>query len=68
MPQTALKYDVELVEKGRLNLRVPLPVGARVTVFVIEEFADSFNDLLAASQNSLDFWDNTFDDEDWNNA
>ena len=68
MPQTALKYDVELVEKRRLNLRVPLPVGARVTVFVTEGFADSFDDLLAASQNSLDFWDNTFDDEDWNNA
>ena len=74
MPQTALKYDVKVVEKGRLNLRVPLPVGARVTVFVIEEmkmierFTDSFDDLLAASQSSLGFWDNPFDDEDWNNA
>ena len=62
------------MEKGKLNLRVPLPVGARVTVFVIEEmkmierFTDSFDDLLAASQSSLGFWDNPFDDEDWNNA
>ena len=72
MPQTALKYDIEVVEEGRLDLRVPLPVGARVTVFVIEEvtekFAGSFDDLLAASQSSLGFWDNPFDDEDWNNA
>ncbi|MBU0703532.1 MAG: hypothetical protein KKC18_06665 [Chloroflexi bacterium] len=68
MPQTALKYDAEVIEEGRLNLHVPLPIGARVTVFVIEDFADSFDDLLAASQSSLCFWDNSFDDEDWNNA
>jgi hypothetical protein len=68
MPQTALKYDVEVMEEGRLELHVPFPPGARVTVFVIEESADTFDDLLAAAQSSLDFWDNPFDDEDWNNA
>jgi len=68
VPQTALKYDVKVMEKGRLDLHVPLPIGTRVTVFVIEEFADSFDDLLAASQSSLGFWDNPFDDKDWNNA
>jgi hypothetical protein len=32
------------------------------------ELADSFDDLLSASQTTLDFWDNPLDDEDWNNA
>jgi hypothetical protein len=68
MPQTALKYDVEVMEEGRVELRVPFPPGARITVFVIEESADTFDDLLSAAQSSLDFWDNPFDDENWNNA
>ena len=29
---------------------------------------DNFNDLLAASESSLDFWDNDIDDEVWNNV
>ncbi len=68
MPQTALKYDVDVGEEGRVELRVPFPPGARVIVFVIEEPADTFNDLVLAAESSLDFWDNPLDDEDWNNA
>ncbi len=67
MAQTALKYDVELKESGRLELDVPFPAGAHVTVFVIES-GDTFDDLLMASASSLDFWNNPFDDADWNNA
>jgi len=68
MAQTALKYDLEVMNEGRVELRVPFPPGARVTVFVIEESSNAFDDLLSASQSSLDFWDNPLDDEDWNNA
>lgn len=68
MSQTAFKYDVEVRDKGRVELTVPLPPGARVIVFVIEAADDIFADLLSAAQSSLDFWDNPFDDEDWNNA
>ncbi len=62
--QTAFKYDVEVQQNGRVELDVPFPAGAHVTVFVIES-SESFSDLLAASASSLDFWDNVFDDEDW---
>jgi len=31
MPQTALKYDIEVMEEGRVELHVPFPPGARVT-------------------------------------
>lgn len=65
--QTALKYDVEVKENGKVELDVPFPSGAHVTVFVIEA-NNIFNDLLSASESSADFWDNPFDDEDWNNA
>ena len=68
MQKMAFKYNVEVKEKGRVELNVPLPPGARVTVFVIEESGERFNDLLSATQSRLDFWDNPLDDEDWNNA
>jgi hypothetical protein len=66
--RTALKYDLQVLEDGRLEFNVPLAPGSRVTVFVIEEPLDGFEDLVSASQSSLDFWNNPFDDEDWNHA
>jgi len=68
MAQNALKYDIEVLEKGRVELQVPFVPGSHVTVFVIEQSDDIFNDLLDASQSNLDFWNNTYDDEDWNNV
>ena len=68
MQQTPLKYDTEVKAGGRVEFEVPLPPGSLITVFVIESDNGAFGDLLAASQSSLDFWDNPFDDEDWNNA
>ena len=66
--QTALKYEVEVQDHRRVELHVPFSSGARVVVFVIPEPHDTFDDLLAASESSLAFWDNPLDDEDWNNA
>ena len=68
MPQTTIKYDLEVNEDGQVDLRVPFEPGTHVTVFVIERENDSFNDLLSAAQSSIDFWDNPYDDEDWNDA
>lgn len=68
MTQAVLKYDLEVKERGRIELQVPFPPGVRLTVFVIEESADAFDDLISASHSSLDFWDNPYGEEDWNNA
>jgi hypothetical protein len=68
LPQTAFRYDVQVMEKGRVELYVPVPAGEYVTVVVIPEPADTSDDLLAAAEGSLGFWDNPFDDEDWNDA
>lgn len=65
-PEAALKYEAEVREEGRVEVRVPFSPGARVTVFVIEQAADNFDDLVLAAQSSLDFWDNPLDDEHWN--
>ena len=67
-PQTALKYEVEVRDQGRVEVHVPFAPGARVIVFVIPEPQETFNDLLAAAESSLAFWDNPLDDEDWNDA
>ncbi len=66
--QTTLKYDVQVTPDGRLDLPVPLPAGSSVTVFIIPQTLDDFSDLVAASETSLDFWDNPIDDGDWNDA
>jgi hypothetical protein len=66
--QRALKYAAEVQEQGRVELNVPLAPGTRVIVFVIEEEPDTFDDLVQAAQSNLDFWDNPYDDEDWNEA
>ncbi len=68
MAQAALKYDIEVDDNGRVEFVVPFPPGAQVVVFVIEAAGDAFADLLQAAHSSLDFWENSFDDEDWNNA
>jgi hypothetical protein len=65
--QTTLKYDVNVKENERVELEVPFPPGARPTIFVIEA-EDAAGDLAAAAESSLDFWNNPYDDEDWNNA
>lgn len=61
--QTALKYDVEVKEDGRVELSVPFAAGVHLTVFVIES-EDALTDLQTASESSIDFWNNPFDDED----
>ena len=67
-PQTALKYEVEVRDQGRVEVQVPFAPGARVVVFVIPEPQETFGDLMAAAESSLGFWDNPLDDEDWNDA
>jgi hypothetical protein len=66
--QTALKYEAQVTPDGRIDLPVSLPAGSNVVIFVVQQPDDDFADLVAASQSSLDFWDNPVDDEDWNNA
>ncbi len=68
MAEPAMRYETDVRENGRVELRVPLPAGSHVTVFVVPERAEPADDLLSAAQSSLDFWDNPLDDEDWNNA
>ncbi len=65
--QTTLKYDVNVKENGRVELEVPFPAGAHLIVFVVEA-DDALSDLAGAAESSLDFWNNPYDDEDWNNA
>lgn len=67
MEKMAFKYDLEVKEEGKVELRVPLPPGVHVTVFVIKEANEKFEDMTSAAQSTLDFWDNPLDDEG-NNA
>ncbi len=66
--RTALKYEVEVGEDGQVALSVPFAPGARVVVLVVGEQVDAFDDLVSAAESSLDFWNNPYDDQDWNDA
>lgn len=63
-----LRYDMEVPPDGRIEVQLPLPAGAHVTVYVVERPVESLDDLLAASVSSTGFWDNPEDDEDWNDV
>lgn len=65
--QTALTFDAEVHEQGRVEVYVPLSPGSRVTVFVITQEDDLAADLTQAAESSLDFWDNSWDEE-WDRA
>lgn len=66
--QTVLKYEAEVGPDGQIEIKVPFKPGSRLLVIVLEEPSDTFADLATAAQDNLDFWDNSYDDEDWNNA
>lgn len=68
MYQTAIKYDLQVKDEGKLEIQVPWPKGTLVYVFVVQVPPNEFNDLAVAATSSLDFWDNPIDDEVWNNA
>jgi hypothetical protein len=63
-----LRYDIQVPDNGRIELKVPLPAATHVTVYVVEQSDAELDDLLAASVSSTDFWNNPEDDEDWNDA
>jgi hypothetical protein len=65
--QPALRYDVTAGADGRIEIVGPFRPGLRLIVLVVPE-AHDFDDLTAAASSSLDFCDNPFDDEDWNDA
>ena len=67
LAQTALKYEIEVTQNGQVELTVPFPPGAHLTVFIVEA-GETFSDLMSAAESSLAFWDHSLDDEDWNNA
>lgn len=54
-PQTALKFEVEVRDQGRVEIQAPFAPGARVVVFVIPEVQERFDDLAAAAESSLAF-------------
>lgn len=66
---SAFKYDVTVQESGRVEIQTSLTGGSKATVFVVpNDQADEFRDLLEATRGGLEFWDNSLDDADWNNA
>ncbi|MEA2075256.1 MAG: hypothetical protein U9O85_05935 [Euryarchaeota archaeon] len=66
----ALKFYAKISEEGRIELpELGKLKGRRAEIIIlplVEE--EEFENLFMASESSLDFWDNSIDDEIWNDA
>jgi len=64
----ALKFYVKIGEKGRIELpELGELKGRRAEIIILPlEEGGNIEDMLRASESSLDFWDNPIDDEVWN--
>ena len=60
---TGYKFDPVI-----LNAKLPLEFFEARNALRIAPEEERLADLVAAAGSSLDFWDNAFDDEDWNDA
>ena len=68
-----VKY--QMIYSFKLSLRTHCPGGyasledekmTHPLEFEMLDDNDSLSELTAAAQSSLDFWNNSFDDDDWN--
>jgi hypothetical protein len=67
----AIKFYARISEDGRIELpELGKLKGRRAEIIILPlvEEEEEFEDLLMASESSLDFWDNSIDDEIWNDA
>jgi hypothetical protein len=65
----ALKFCVKIKEGGRIELpELGRLKGRRAEIIVVPLDEEENGDLLAASESSLDFWDNPIDDAVWNDV
>lgn len=64
----ALKYKAEIGAEGEIILpRLRLTQGTAVEVIVLVREAEH-EGLIKSSESTTAFWDNSVDDEVWNNA
>ena len=68
MPHPGFRFEADVDDGGTVTLKIPLPPGTRVEIVVLAPEIDEFSDLMQAASSSMEFWDNPWDDEDWNNA
>ncbi|HHT9125850.1 MAG TPA: DUF2281 domain-containing protein [Candidatus Brocadiia bacterium] len=62
----AYKYITKILENGKIELpKLPLKKGVEVEVIILPQSED---DLLKASESSLNFWYNDIDDGVWNSV
>jgi hypothetical protein len=65
----AIKHYTQIKEDGTLELpKLPFKRGTAVEVIILPIEQEESAQLLKAAETSLDFWDNSIDDETWNDA
>ena len=62
----AVKLEANIGDHGTVELKTSFPPGTRVDIQVSPR--DDTDDLREAAASSTDFWNNSWDDEDWDDA
>ncbi len=64
----ALRHYTQVAPDGTVKLpKLPFKRGTLVEVIVLP-MQEQYREFLQAAESSLGFWDNSIDDETWNNA
>jgi len=66
----ALRVYVKIGEEGRIELpELGKLKGRRAEIIILPQGEEEdIEDMIMASESSLDFWDNRIDDEVWNDV
>ena len=63
-----LKFYGKIKKKGKIELSELGKFEGRKAEIIILPSEEDIEELIKASESSLDFWDNPIDDETWNNV
>jgi hypothetical protein len=68
--QPARRYEAVVQDNGHIEHTAPFSAGECVLIMVMSALGHEveFHDITLAAESSLDFWNNSFDDEDWSNV
>lgn len=64
----AYKYIVDVDKQGRISIpKIPQIKSKKVEIIILPLHDDEYQDLIRASESSIEFWDNPID-EVWNHV
>jgi hypothetical protein len=68
MTPNLMRVPATVGANGEIEVAVPLAEGTPIEVLVLSKQGKNFDEMLIAASSPMSFWDNSIDDETWNNG